>query len=272
MMRTCNNTPRDGFTLLEMLVAIGIMAALFGIAYTSFNTVTRAWRKGNELSEDLTHGDYVMEQLVWGLRSAYYPDVEGDAPDYGFLLEDGGDGASSSDTISWVKIGHSMTRGSNPEAQGPHRVEFLVESYVGAMARHWRLYGKDEEFDHKVDIEPETLSQRVTGFNCRISTNLTDEGWEWMDEWEEEDGTNHLPLAVEVTLYMQPDDLGDPVLTYQRSVEIPVGPLSWQEKSTGSRQSGNAARDRLRRGRRQGPDGSRTRPPAGVRAPGRPTG
>ena len=83
-------------------------------------------------------------------------------------------------------------------------------------------------------MEPVFLSRQVRGFNCRtiMEDDVDDEGEiDWQDEW---DFTNDLPLAVEITLYLEPIDKdGDPV-ELSRIVEIPVAYLSapWTDTSS----------------------------------------
>ena len=82
----------------------------------------------------------------------------------------------------------------------------------------------DKDFDPN-QLKPVFLSTRIVGFNCRVSTNLTRDGWTWEDTWED-DRTNRLPQAVELSLYLEPlEEGGDPV-EIKRSVEIPVWELS----------------------------------------------
>ena len=99
---------RAGFTLLELLLTVSILAAVSALVFMSFGTVITAWKRGMALSDDLQHGDYVIEQLLMGLRSAYQPDAKGRTAGYGFELKDNGDDPYGSDLISWVKLGGAL--------------------------------------------------------------------------------------------------------------------------------------------------------------------
>ena len=72
------------------------------------------------------------------------------------------------------------------------------------------------------------LSDRITGLGIRVATNdFESEKIEWLDEWEGKcnlggDLTNHLPRFIEITLYMQPLEEGDPPLEMRRLVDIPI--------------------------------------------------
>jgi prepilin-type N-terminal cleavage/methylation domain-containing protein len=219
-----------GFTMLELMVAMTIVVAASTMVLLTFHGVTRSWRSGTKLVEDLDHGDFVMDQLVLALRSAYFPDTGGRVIGYGFLLEDSGSGESARDSISWVKMGTALTTTNSPTTAGPHRVEFMIantdDGKPAAAVRYWRPYALPEDFDH-MNIDPILLSSRVTGFDCRVATNMVMNKWEWEDTWEDE-ATNKLPRAVELNLYMEPIEEGDRAIELTRVVEIPTAHLSWR--------------------------------------------
>lgn len=217
-----------GFTLIEIMVAVLLVLLASTMTYVTFAAVTRAWRNGSKLAEDLHHGDYVMDQLVMGLRSAYFPDAPGKVTTYGFWLQDNGSGSDSKDTISWVKQGTALTESNSATVSGPHRVYFSVEEnedgLPAAAVRYWRPFALPDDFD-PMQLPPEFISSRITGFNCRVATNNPDGTMEWSDLWEK-DSTNTLPPAVELTLYLQPLEKDGPSVEVTRCVEIPVWRLS----------------------------------------------
>lgn len=214
-----------GFTLLEVLLAVSILAVVSVVTYMTFATVTKAWQRGTDMADGIHHGDYVLDQLVMGLRSAYFPASK--AKGYGFVMEDSGDGESADDKISWVKLGSALVGRSCPFVDSPHRVEFSVEDHGRereVAVKAWRAFGEPEDFDPR-DIEPAFLSRRVTGFDCRCSLGLEDGEIEWEDDWDDE-LTNTLPRFVEVAVYLAPASPGDRVLELRRIVELPVAHLS----------------------------------------------
>lgn len=220
---------RHGFTLLEIMMAMLLVLIASTMTYITFVAVTKAWRNGTKLAEDLHHGDFVMDQLVTGLRSAYFPDAQGKVTAYGFWLQDNGSGSDAADTISWVKQGTALTESNSTTVSGPHRVHFSVESdeegAPAASVRYWRPFAQPDDFDPMLK-PPEFISGRIRGFNCRVATNTTDGSWEWSDIWEKDD-TNRLPRAVELTLYLEPLAKDRPPVEIVRCVEIPVWRLSW---------------------------------------------
>lgn len=222
-----------GFTLVELLVAISLVATIMAITFSTFYSVSNAWQRGLSMADNLNHGEYVMDQLVHGLRSAFFPSSRSNTSGtcYGFTLDDYGSGADSRDTLSWVKTGSSLLGVNDPFRQGVHRIQVSVEDdeddRPAVAVRAWRPYGSPENFDPN-QLDPFFVSQKVIGINCRVSTNRTDDGWEWQDTWED-DATNRLPGAVEITLYLDPLNEDEQAVEMKRLVEIPIAPLSWSK-------------------------------------------
>ena len=238
-----------GLTLIELLLAITLMAIIASVTYFSFSAATRAWRTGTETANSLHHADYVLEQLVMGLRSAYYPDVNQPAGAYGMMLTDNGDDASARDTLGWVKLGSALVGADSPVAGTPHRVEVSVLdpgtsdepglAEGGLSVSAWRLVALPEDFDPTTSVKPMLLTTRVVGFNCRVlnpennlqegdAPSIEDE-LTWDDAWED-DRTNRLPFAVELSLYLDSGQEREPPIEVKRVVEIPCAPLSWRDK------------------------------------------
>lgn len=208
-----------GFTLVELLVSIAILTLVMSVTYGIFAATTKAWQRGKIVSESLQHGDFIMEQLVMGLRSAFFRNAGS-----GFWLTDGGYGHNSSDTISWVKLGPTLVGARSEVAKGAHRVKFTVEPIDGAPAatvRAWspESYLQPDEFDTE-KVEPVILSRHIVGFNCRIGSQAEGGVIEWNEEWE---NTNTLPQMIELTLYIKPRNDDEEPIEMRRCVSIPVG-------------------------------------------------
>ncbi len=217
-----------GFTLLEVLLSITILSVVSSVTFMAFSAASLAWQRGTALADRLHHGDFVMNQLVMGLRSAYYPDAEGDVPAYGFQHRDRGDGAGAQDEISWVKLGGALVGRDQAYAESPHRVRFLMADDASgrrsAAVVSWRLEGQPDDFDPDV-LPPVFLSNRVDGFTCRAAWEMNDDGeWDWQDEWSE---TNRLPRTVEITLYIEPVAEGMPPIELKRILRMRVAEQIW---------------------------------------------
>ncbi len=218
----------SGFTLLEILLAVTILGVISVVVSLTFSAAVSAWQKGTKMADSMHHGDFVVDQLVMGLRSAYYPEANGS--EYGFWHEDDGDGENARDEICWVKLGGSLVGRNSRFAETPHRVRFLIEDDEdgdsAAAVKAWRLQGQVEDFDPD-EIEPIFLSKRIVGFNCRMAWEMKDDEIDWMDEWED-DLTNKLPTVVEITLYVDPAQEGEDPIELKRIIGLRLGVLSWK--------------------------------------------
>jgi prepilin-type N-terminal cleavage/methylation domain-containing protein len=227
-----------GFTLLELMLAVSILAVVSIVTYATFSTVVTAWRRGLALTDSLHHGDYIAEQLAMGLRSAFYRNRG-----QGFVLEDDGEGPEARDKLSWVKLGGSLVGKHCPFIGSPHRVEFtIVDGAKGpeAAVKAWRMAGQMEDFDPE-ELPYLPLSRRITGFNCRLAfeKDISDE-IQWMDSdrglkgWCD-DRTNYVPTVVEFTLYMAPPegDEDQPPVEIKRIVSVPRGASGHPRLETG---------------------------------------
>ncbi len=227
------NNRKSAFTLVELMITITIMAIVTTVTFMTFSTITTAWKRGIELSEGLHHGDFVLEQVVAGLASSYFPDVKGGNGKYGFTLEDEGSDEYSADIITWTKLGPAMVGEDYAFLEVPHRVRLTIEDNEdgeSAIAvRVWRVYGEKKEFDLETDTTPIFLSPRIKGFNCQVRDpdpiSEDENEIEWTDEWEE---TNRIPTHVSITLYMDSTDDDEDTVELKRIVTIPVAPLSWR--------------------------------------------
>jgi prepilin-type N-terminal cleavage/methylation domain-containing protein len=116
-----SKSSRRGFTLVEIVMAITILSVMMLISFFSFDAIVTSWRAGQEMSNTLGQADYVIEQIVAGLRSSYYPDLGKQDYKYGFQLTDAGEEVSARDSISWVKMGPALVGEECGFSESPHR-------------------------------------------------------------------------------------------------------------------------------------------------------
>lgn len=207
---------RTGFTLLEVLVALVILSSAFVIIWTTFSTTMKAWTDGSAMLEDFRHGDFVMEQLVSGLRSAAYFEESGKY--YGFRMEDQIASRYPGDMLSWVTASPVFMPPDAPIGRAMHRLEFTIEDNPdGDPSVAVRAYPYLADEDEVDDAEFYFITSEVQGFDVQFY-NTEDEDWE--DEWED---TNEVPALVQVTLFMPQEGYGKPAHELTRVVQIPLG-------------------------------------------------
>ena len=164
------------FTLMEVLIAITILAAIATVTFACFSAVAGAWARSKKLSDELHHGDFIIDQLIMAVRSAYFPEGGANRRIYGFQNGDeGGEGFSARDWISWVKTGKALVGDNCPFATTPHRVKFTIvddDDKTKVAITAWPLFGNKEDFNPD-EVEPIYLPTIIKGFNCRAAYRLS---------------------------------------------------------------------------------------------------
>ena len=79
---------RRGFTMIEMLLAIMILAIMAIVSTMVFHTVVRNWTLATEMADNMQRVDYVTAQVIYALRSAYFPTGGETSNADGFMLLD----------------------------------------------------------------------------------------------------------------------------------------------------------------------------------------
>ncbi len=230
---------RAGFTLIELLAAILILSMMTIVAGITFTAVINGWHRATKLADRMQTADYALNQVVAGLRSAYYPADGNQKDEWGFMMEDGGDGEdpSSSDWIEWTKLGTSMIGSKSAFSETTHRVRMWVEEARGKdepgglKIRVWNpdLFVEDDRtrFDENDYGEELLLVEDVVGFDCQVQKDASEVESDGKPKWAEEWATsNSIPYRVKITFRMKPAEKGEEPLPILRVVEIPLWYLS----------------------------------------------
>lgn len=230
---------RAGFTLIELLAAILILSMMTIVGGVAFTSVIGGWHRATALADRMQTADYALNQVVAGLRSAYYPADGNQKDEWGFMMEDRGDGEdpSGSDWIEWTKIGTAMIGSTSAFSETTHRVRLWVEEARGRdepgglKIRVWNpdLFVEDDRsrFDEEDRGEEMLLVEDVVGFDCQVQKDAaeveSDGKPKWTDEWAT---SNAIPYRVKITFRMKPAEKGEEPLPILRVVEIPLWRLS----------------------------------------------
>jgi len=260
---------KRGFTMLELLMAVTLLGIMSVIVLMTFNTVISNWMHSVTYVDRMQHADYALQQVISGLRSAYYPSTGKQDGTYGFMLLDNGDGEDydSSDTIQWTKLGSAVVGSRSVLSETPHTVALWVqdeksdEEPAGLWVRAWRTELQPDEFDPSDEeyVKPYLLVKQVRGFNCRVIKKPSemydsDDILDWKDEWSGAD-SNSIPYMVELTFKLDPvEEDGEPI-TVRRRVELPLWDVSQEPLSASS--SGDKTSETVAPGGRTGGRGGR---------------
>jgi len=211
--------PRQGFTLLELIVAIVILVIAMSIAFEAFTGTIRGWKRGTEVADGIKHGDFAMTQLASALNSMLY--FYNPRKTYAFKLEkDTAVTGLPGDIISFVTVNGAFMPANSPYFKGPHRIRlFIDEDEYGdpaLFALAMPAIADEEEFEDQFDTEPAVVSREVSGLEVMIWDKQNES---WTDEWESD---NAVPERIEVRLYISSNDPNEEPIIFTRVLEIPV--------------------------------------------------
>lgn len=243
---------KRGFTMVEMLLSIMILAIMTIVSTMVFHTVVRNWTLATEMADNMQRVDYITAQVAYALRSAYFP-TSGQASNAdGFMLLDENERNEPelSDVITWTKLGNSIVGRNSRFAHSPHKVTLFVRSEKDADEEHpagliAQVIGEEKFRPEDFDEDDETnwdwflLGSQVQGFNCRVLDK--DEPFKsgmanWQDTW---DNSNCIPRRVQLTFWMKPIDDDKEPYPIVRVLEIPLWDISQNPLKTDSTASGS---------------------------------
>jgi prepilin-type N-terminal cleavage/methylation domain-containing protein len=218
----CPLSPEKGFTLLELILSIGILSIVLVTIYAALSMGSRTWEKGERDIETIQRERVVMNLLSREIKSAFpYKVTPSELDDHKeFYAFDG-----KKDSISFVS--GVPLRG---ERGGLSWLTFWVEEDLGLVVIERDALRADifEERDSLDKEEMEVLDQRVTDIQFeyyqRKSGKTEGEGeGEWEEKWDaEKEGT--LPHAVKVVLTLEEEERPEEseAEPYPRELVIPL--------------------------------------------------
>jgi prepilin-type N-terminal cleavage/methylation domain-containing protein len=231
-MKTASSIPRRGragFTLVEILIAIGILAMVLAAIYSSWTAILRASKVGLDVAATVQRSRIAIRMLEDSLGSA--ESFGANLPLYYFMAENGSQGA-----LSFVaRLSKSFPRSGKFGDLDVRRVTFTVEGGpdgTSQLVLRQSPYMMEPDEDEK--RHPIVLAKNVKAFEMQFyDTNKNPP--DWVDEWKEAK-TNQLPKMVMITLRVadsprNPKSVEEvtrivslPSVTVQRAWQIMGGP------------------------------------------------
>jgi general secretion pathway protein J len=196
------DSAHSGFTLIEVVVAIGLLAVVMTIVYSAFARSIDVTRETAEVTERVRQVQVITERLVDELSAAYWSnkpmvpassDTEGRGSFVG-TTEAAMDSEVRLDRLVWTTFAHRRYVADRPEAdvsEVTYRVEVGPDSTEGRLVRDERI---NVFADAGWAMQSDDLADGVSEFRLRYLIK-----GEWVDEWDASQRLR-LPDAVEVTV------------------------------------------------------------------------
>jgi prepilin-type N-terminal cleavage/methylation domain-containing protein len=215
---------RRAFTLVEMMIAIGIFSLILAAIYSSWTSILRASKTGLEAAASAQRARITVRVLEDSLGSAQ--SFQANLPYYAFVAENGDEAA-----LSFVaRLSKSFPRSGKFGDLDLRRVTFSVEaSPEGGRQLVLRQNPLVMEPDRDEKEHPIVLAKNVKGFEMQFWASEKNPP-DWVDEWREQK-TNQLPKMVMITLKLADSPLSSRITEeITRIISIPsvtVQPV-WQ--------------------------------------------
>ena len=187
-----------GFTLLELLVATGMTAVLAGSLYATLHTAFKARRGANDAVGQMRRAELAVELIRTDIESAVLPRgmLAGQ-----FLGEDETDRTGrpmDSLVLHCTAGGGAPTEGTGDVRMVELSCEPAEDGMSMVLVRRVSRYLLATTVE---EAEPEIICRGVRALDLKYC-----DGTEWQDSWDSTTRDNTLPLAVEVTMELAPED------------------------------------------------------------------
>ena len=191
-----------GFTLLELLVAMSLMVVASACLYSSLYTSFKAKRSAERMLYPMETAQAALDMLEQDLRGV----VVGGEDDPNVLagpfegIDDRIGIVRDADQITFYSTNHQINGDTTRISGGLGLIELVIEkepdtdSYLLVRKVTDNILSQDSQ----APVE-EILCRHVHSLNVRYY-----DGLRWYDKWDSTDQMDAGPLAVEVTLELEP--------------------------------------------------------------------
>jgi hypothetical protein len=203
---------RAAFTVLEVMLAVTILALVVTTVYTTWNAALTAWRRGTESSDTFQRQRVVMEALSELARSAVFFSAHADL--YEVVGTHEGTGR---DSVSFVTASDLLLPPSDMVLAGMRRVTIAMQqdrygrNYLG-IANAPALEATGDQAEKPTFY---ALSTDVSGFVVRYRDPRDNS---WHDDWQD----TAVPAAIEFTVVFRDKRPGATPVIVTQAVDFPA--------------------------------------------------
>lgn len=176
---------RQGFTLIELMVALTILSLSMGAIYLSFSSGLSAWERGEETMATFQAMRRTLELLTREIRSSYTSPGNKEIKLVGLDRQSAG---NDTDELTYFTLS-----GPRPNGRiGLYRIKYYLAKETGAT--HYSLYREELPSIGKFILGEKVtqpLLREVSGLNFRYYR-----GDKWEDSWH----STALPGKIKITI------------------------------------------------------------------------
>jgi len=223
-MKIVRPASNSGFTLIEIIVAIGVLTIFIGVIYSTFFGTIRAIRTTEALSDSFQPARIVLEKIARDLKGSVH--VTND-PRYVFNGIDSYGDDPNLDRIDFITIANTISDDAAPQSDLAEISYYIDPDYIreGYLVRRTDVY-PDKEPDKGGDLK--IIAEGITGLNFKyfLVEKQTDDAalsdvekeeqkktaWElledeenWHDDWDWKK-RNFMPILVKIDLSLLGND------------------------------------------------------------------
>ncbi|MGA3066685.1 MAG: type II secretion system protein GspJ [Tepidisphaeraceae bacterium] len=240
--RKSSRTPR-GFTLLELVVALGMVAVLAVSLYTSIHIAFGATASAESALEPPRTAEIALDFIQNDFQNAMAPNATGTtygtvavstaqsstnltittstgaanqtvlAGNFEALQEQDDRGHEADDVVFFTTASGPLHTDANGEIK---QVEYAVQRASDGQYELIRRVGRNLLSEQMIQPDEEVLCRGVDSFTIQYST-----GSEWLDTWDSTQEDNTLPAAVQITLVLaRPSGTGTQTLSFTRVIPL----------------------------------------------------
>lgn len=188
-----------GFTLLELTVAMVVVAILAAAVVSAFATGLQAWQKAQQQADSNQAGSAILEHISGGLRSA----------SLGFRSRSGNFSLRNDNGGPVLTFTCLATDPKQAQVADFVEVKFRFDAAKSILWRSERSLVSGQSGSSAEPVTEEAAAEDITGFTVR--------GWDgetWQEEWPPAQAASSEPVTGEKTAEAQP--------TLPLSVEVKV--------------------------------------------------
>jgi len=196
-----------GFTLVEVVIALTIVATLLVVTFAGLRVGLAAWQRGDERAEGLERSRSINQIITRTLGGSYPYQTAASGREPARLLFEG-----APDRVAFVTVAPPFP-GADPVAFTAVTLGLSPAPAPGLTITQ-KVLPNDKPFD--ADLRPALVDGAVASVRFRY---LKDSTGEWTDRWDAA-AEKTLPFSVEVTLTVL--QAGRPVEQPPLIVALPV--------------------------------------------------